>query len=494
MKLMEVEVVGLFGVFNHKVTMKEGSDITILIGENGLGKTAILKIIQAFFNRDFSYYNEIDFDYIRFKFDRNEATVRKHRLNNNVFFIASFNKSDFVLDVITLRSAKAMKRDRMPHLLHGRHLSKELESDDWMGVGEDRYDIDDPEFDRAYGKSYSAAYSKYEDTAFINSQQAWPLTQDLFDENRRAEQESYEKLIDEMSKYDKRLLEKIMQFIKGHLTVGDLVGVWGEEEECFNSINVKFLSTHRVFSGSKRGKSEFSNTVSLCAKQLRAELIKIEKEVSEITSKLDATFPTRLMGLVTEGREHTYKDVEISLAKLGYEREELASLGLIVQGENVEVASNSSQIKSLVVPLYLYIDDTYKKLEPYHSISEDIKLFLAVVNERFKHKKVKVDNRFGLVFISTVDESKMIDFSRLSSGEQHEIVLFFNLVFNSSMNDLILFDEPELSLHVSWQSKFIADFKRVIEGKGVSALIATHSPDIIGKNWDLTCELKGVEG
>lgn len=83
--------------------------------------------------------------------------------------------------------------------------------------------------------------------------------------------------------------------------------------------------------------------------------------------------------------------------------------------------------------------------------------------------------------------------SGLSSGEQNELILFYKLIFNSQKNDLILIDEPELSLHISWQNKFIEDIKDIISINGLSVVIATHSPDIIGENWNLRVELKGVE-
>lgn len=506
MELLKVEVEGLFGIFSHKIAMNDTSNITILLGENGLGKTVLLQMIQAFFNKDFQYINDIEFKVFRLTFDYGDFEIRKYSFNFDVFMIGSLNECNSILGVFELdRKSGGGRRRHLPRSMGFREQ-----------VGGEKSTFSDS---RSYPSSLSLSGSEIMGEAMLESGDYEHEAERYYDEgieelkNTGVRRRLYTReihdpennivnldvlnFLDEIAHFGTSIISYVEQYITGVIYVDDLIAYCNSDSinGCFASVNVKLLGTHRVFQNSARGKNigDFTSTVSDCAKQLKKQLAMIEREVSNITRVLDASFPSRLMSLVRTGENFTYKEVERSLAKLGSERDELASLGLFVQRDNVEAGSDLTQIESLLYPLHLYVEDTYQKLEPYEKISTGIKLFLEVINERFKHKKIKVDKDRGMVFISTLDSKKTIDFRRLSSGEQHEIVLFFNLVFNSSNNDLILFDEPELSLHVSWQSKFISDFKRVIEGKGVSALIATHSPDIIGKNWDLTCELKGVE-
>ncbi len=73
----------------------------------------------------------------------------------------------------------------------------------------------------------------------------------------------------------------------------------------------------------------------------------------------------------------------------------------------------------------------------------------------------------------------------LSSGEQHQIVLLFDLIFSGDHGHrLYLIDEPELSLHVSWQEQFASDLELISALNGGSFLLATHSPVIVNENWD----------
>ncbi|WP_376751336.1 AAA family ATPase, partial [Sphingobacterium mizutaii] len=42
-----IQVIGLYDVFDHNVELNK-ENITLILGENGLGKTIILRIIKSF--------------------------------------------------------------------------------------------------------------------------------------------------------------------------------------------------------------------------------------------------------------------------------------------------------------------------------------------------------------------------------------------------------------------------------------------------------------
>jgi predicted ATP-binding protein involved in virulence len=111
-----------------------------------------------------------------------------------------------------------------------------------------------------------------------------------------------------------------------------------------------------------------------------------------------------------------------------------------------------------------------------------------VSNEKFQFKNVLVSREQG-IFVRA-DDGRNISLSDLSSGEQHEMVLLYELLFTVRNDALILIDEPELSLHVAWQFKFLPDLQRIQKLKPLQIILATHSPQIINDRWDLTVELK----
>jgi predicted ATP-dependent endonuclease of OLD family len=58
---------------------------------------------------------------------------------------------------------------------------------------------------------------------------------------------------------------------------------------------------------------------------------------------------------------------------------------------------------------------------------------------------------------------------------------------------LILVDEPELSLHIEWQINYVDELLEIIKIVGFYSVLATHSPQIIHDNWDLTIALENIK-
>ena len=119
-----------------------------------------------------------------------------------------------------------------------------------------------------------------------------------------------------------------------------------------------------------------------------------------------------------------------------------------------------------------------------------VHLFVTILNERrLSYKKIILSEKKGFVF----ENNKGVELkaAQLSSGEQHEVALLYQLLFKIPDNSLILIDEPEISLHAAWQIEFLTDMQDIIKLRGFDMLIATHSPSIINGNWDLTVSLEG---
>lgn len=77
------------------------------------------------------------------------------------------------------------------------------------------------------------------------------------------------------------------------------------------------------------------------------------------------------------------------------------------------------------------------------------------------------------------DKRNLIELKDLSSGEKQIISLFTHLIL-SSKDYFIIIDEPELSLSVPWQEKFLSDILKLEKCKGLFAV--THSPFIFHNN------------
>jgi predicted ATP-binding protein involved in virulence len=114
------------------------------------------------------------------------------------------------------------------------------------------------------------------------------------------------------------------------------------------------------------------------------------------------------------------------------------------------------------------------------SLRDPIARFRSLVNEFLAqtHKEVNVGSNGQLtVLVSGNPEQRPI--SALSSGERQLLVILAHLSLNPNLavSGVFIVDEPELSLHIDWQEKFV-DAVREANPK-VQLILATHSPAII---------------
>ena len=134
----------------------------------------------------------------------------------------------------------------------------------------------------------------------------------------------------------------------------------------------------------------------------------------------------------------------------------------------------------------LYVQDTRSKLAVLTPLARKIELLLKHLS-KLKNKTLHVNAKSGL--IARGHDGEALPLESLSSGEQHEIVLMYDLLFRVRENSLVLIDEPELSLHIDWQKKFLPDLLEVVQAVRFDVLLATHSIFIAGERPELMVSL-----
>lgn len=98
---------------------------------------------------------------------------------------------------------------------------------------------------------------------------------------------------------------------------------------------------------------------------------------------------------------------------------------------------------------------------------------------------INVFRRIGMISdvdlnIQKLHTKRSFGFGHSSSGEAQLLYTFSSLIRHAKPNCLIFIDEPELSLHPSWQIKYVALLKRALGSfPGSHVIIATHSHFII---------------
>ncbi|GAA5214658.1 AAA family ATPase [Corallincola platygyrae] len=122
----------------------------------------------------------------------------------------------------------------------------------------------------------------------------------------------------------------------------------------------------------------------------------------------------------------------------------------------------------------------YNKLNDFERL---VNQFLEQTN-----KKIRVD-QVGNLKIRINEKER--DLSILSSGERQILIMLAHLVLNKTLtrDGVFIIDEPELSLHLSWQDMFVGAIQSA--NPNLQIILATHSPAIIGKRKNMYVPLNG---
>lgn len=232
------------------------------------------------------------------------------------------------------------------------------------------------------------------------------------------------------------------------------------------------------------------DTVMEYSQQLKQKINTTLAEYGRQAQKLDQTFPQRL--LQQGGTPADAKQIEQDLQSIESKQETYRQLGLIE--EKLSPVQGLDQLESDPVKLAamtVYVTDMKAKLDVLDYLAQRVSLLLGQINEKFTDKKLLINAQHELAIETSHGDA--IPVSALSSGEQHQIVLAYDMLFRIEANSLVMIDEPELSLHVNWQERFLSDLESVIGVANFDALIATHSPYIINGRNELVVSLSAKD-
>ncbi len=207
---------------------------------------------------------------------------------------------------------------------------------------------------------------------------------------------------------------------------------------------------------------------------------------AERSQEIDRNFPLRLVQELGRKEAPTEEELTHEFQKVERLREQLKSVQLLDETQiQAPVTNASPEIRST---LQLYLQDTANKLNALTGLAQRIGAFTEILNGKFEGKTLIVDRRWGYRVLD--DLGREIPPRALSSGEQHQLVLLYSLIFRDEGPCLFLIDEPELSLHVSWQEEVIPDLESISASSESQFLLATHSPVVIGERSDLLVDLE----
>lgn len=445
MRIESLRVDELFGRYSHAITLHGDDRVTIMHGPNGVGKTVLLRLVAAAFTTSpvfllktkFRHFEVRFDDGSKLEFDRKEEVAKSGKHAGVIEGTCTYTTSAGTAKSLALRSDGAEVEQ----------LAKSIERySNWISA------VDG-------GRFYDRHYEEVLDPADLVARYgaAYP------DAARNVEP---------IPGWLRQLRDRVpVHFV--------------EAQRLLNFQTAGTRGRHREW---PRPPHAYHTTVKAFAGELQSRIAETQGVYAKQAQQLDQSFPTRVL----DGNKSpllSSDQLKTKLEELEVSRSHLAGIGLIEEGtfgpSNISALETANEAQRAVMSLF--VDDAVVKLGVFASLSRKVTLLLDIVNRKFRHKRIRIDRQRGIVAMD--DLGGEIDLDLLSSGEQHELVLLYSLLFRVERGALVLIDEPELSLHVNWQKEFLQDLISIAAEVEFDALIATHSPYIVGDRFDLMVEL-----
>ncbi len=442
-RLRRVEVEGLFGIYDHMIDLNLEDRVTVLHGPNGVGKTHTLGMINALLSKNTAYFKQVPCKLFRLTFadsvveltpDLAASESRPQRARLTVK-----QDEERRSEMISLGT----RTEEWEHLLQLLQRRRPTEAAGLAPGSEEREEqVPEPDMQSTFGAglpdgdngpgapSWFDAFLDKANTYFIEAQR---LVRTRKDPRERPMPGPYASAL-------------------------------------FNPPSNPDISA--------------SLTVLERSREFRNRLRETLANYGRRAQVLDQTFPQRLVKAT--GR---LGNAELNERMKGLEKdtEQLKELGIFDEATEHPTRPFDARLPELndtqARVMTLYVQDTERKLGEIAALASRVRSLLDGVNGKYRHKRLRADRGEGLV--AETDSGEKLPLSSLSSGEQHELVLHYDLLFRVPENTIVLIDEPELSFHVSWQKRFLPELLDIAQLSRFDAIVATHSPYIIGERDDL---------
>lgn len=244
------------------------------------------------------------------------------------------------------------------------------------------------------------------------------------------------------------------------------------------TLQINFIEANRIYS---------ENINLNTQKQNKPPIIHIIEELRNKLSNATNGFLNKVQQLDSEFIEILLKEDVEKIDREKYESKaayltekitELANYGLARRQTIPSYNDSKSNILSAYIKL---MEEKYSYYDG--DILPSIKIFNEKLNQkRFTNKNIIVSVQHGLRIESA--NGDILDADMLSSGEQNELVILYDLIFKTPIGSILLIDEPENSLHVAWLNTFVEDVLAIIKQRKLQVIVASHSPTIVSDALD----------
>jgi predicted ATPase len=475
--LRSVTIKGLWNTPHrpYSIPLNNHSPVTLIHGLNGCGKTTFLKLLSFFGTRRFPAMTGIVFESLTLEYAGGTLTVSQNERT----------------------APESDDEDRLAQLMRNRRLRPEVRvARDWLAhnrsAGLGRYHAVELNFSfipaiggatevwsfRMTDDDWAERISNAVETIIRGG---YGQFTDLSTGREYSSQELISAFRDYPGVVDYQA-EPVPQWLRDLIDSCDLKLVETQRLQRFARTKADSQFRYRA-----RGEQQaVQRTVDWCAADMQSRLTTHYSKFAEKSQELDPTFTIRV--LAQESSEGDASVVDREQLKRAYDKvrqrqRDLADAKIYGDTQMPEFPTRrltASECGMLVT----FVSDMDHKLAAFDSLFHRVKLFLETMNGLLQAKELELDAKKDgiLVRIKGRDSSQdqRLPLSALSSGEQHLLVLFYEVIFQPGQKPtLMMIDEPEISLHISWQEQLLDLLEKACELSGAAIIVATHSPQVV---------------
>lgn len=456
-RILYLRVTGLFGLFDHRIPFDNSTGLTIVIGDNGVGKTVLLKMLHGLLNGKLSIFESIPFQSLEIKFTGGEQLI--------VYSTTSESGHVELEFVSTISGCETSSRKSIR-----------------FGVDQSKLNA----INSYIGESWSCS-----DSGLFEDENDGETVHYLVFLKRLARSLGRDNPSSIRDHIEQPRPKTLFKALKEKCNVR-FIGTDRLALTSFSDDNLRKSSRHNFFHRN-RNSTDLELTVEFYAKEIANTITSLRSRYSSDFEKLQGSLVSRLLSQgsgATNKQEAPSEEVVTSLIKrlkdIELKRVELEKLDLLSSNDSELMFSSMSEntlqklnqkVTNNLDLFSLYVEDRERTLHIFESMKEKLQIFKQRISERYLMKSIEVNSEEG--FLISLDNGQKINPRDLSSGEQHQLVMLYELFFRTSPDELLLIDEPEISLHLSWQQSFVDDLKTIFKNTGTEILIATHSAAII---------------
>ena len=429
MKLLSLEVKKLYRCYNYEVNFN--SDVTFLFGTNGCGKTTILNITEAIITGQLFKLFNYNFREIILKYAKRAEMENKEIISiilNKSILEISFNEQEYTLMMSDLEDISGPSKKNINEI--ARFFFSKYEFLE--------------EMKRTFNYVYLPLNRSYVSLSENNDIYSYRYWRSIKDDDMDIGNTNYDPA---MSKIENLIYRNYSKIISTVNKINDLFR---------NSILKSQIEINNTYNFDEYLSDIQKNSIS-SLKNTQKAYIKILKELNLINKSEEENYNKFFYDFIEEFSHVVNTETGISLNLL-FKFQEISRIQ-----KTIDIAEKMEQRKA--------------------TVKKPIETFLNTMNSfinKDDDKKEICINNDGQVYFKTKYTDK-ISIHHLSSGEKQLITFFANLIFSvdSKSSGIFVVDEPELSLHLSWQKIFI---DKVLEiNSNIQLVFATHAPEIVGR-------------